>query len=126
MQLLVGFALVATILSLGGLYGVLSLSVASRRRELAIRMAVGARQFDVHRLVLGEGLRMIAVAVVVGLIAGAVLSRTLNAFLFEVEPGDPATLASMALLFVTVALFACWSPAQRAARLNPLEALRDD
>lgn len=126
MRLLIGFALVATILTLGGLYGVLSLSVASRQRELAIRFAVGARQGDVLRLVMGEGARMIAVAVVVGLIAGAVLSRALTSFLFEVGPGDPATLLSTALLFVTVALFACWSPARRAARLNPLEALRDD
>lgn len=126
MQLLIGFGIVACILTLGGLYGVLSLSVASRRREMAIRTAVGARQGDVVGLVLSEGMKLIAVALVIGLTAGALLSRGLRAFLFEVGPGDPLTLALTAVLFVSVALGASWAPARRAGRLNPLEALRDE
>ncbi|MEO1086670.1 MAG: FtsX-like permease family protein, partial [Acidobacteriota bacterium] len=126
MQLLIGFGLVASLLTLGGLYGVLSLSVASRRRELAIRSAVGARRRDVINLVLGEGLKLTAVAVVLGLTAGNLLSRGLRSFLFEVGPGDPVTLGLTAALFVAVALLASWVPAQKAGRLNPLEALRDE
>ncbi|MEM6793549.1 MAG: ADOP family duplicated permease, partial [Acidobacteriota bacterium] len=104
MQLLIGFGLLASLLTLGGLYGVLSLSVASRGRELAIRAAVGARQRDVTNLVLGEGLRLTALAVILGLAAGALLSRGLRSFLFEVGPGDPITLAVTAALFTAVAL----------------------
>ncbi|MEM8997762.1 MAG: FtsX-like permease family protein, partial [Acidobacteriota bacterium] len=126
MQLLVGFGLVASLLTLGGLYGVLSLSVASRRRELAIRTAVGARRGDVVRLVLAEGLKLTGIAVVLGLSAGVLLSRGLRSFLFEVGPGDPFTLALTAALFVAVALLASWAPARKAGRLNPLQALRDE
>lgn len=126
MQLLIGFGLVASLLTLGGLYGVLTLSVASRRRELAIRSAVGARRRDVMNLVLGEGLKLTVVAVALGLSAGVLLSRGLRAFLFEVGPGDPVTLVLTAALFVTVALLASWAPARRAGRLDPLEALRDE
>ncbi|MEM9555415.1 MAG: ABC transporter permease [Acidobacteriota bacterium] len=126
MHLLIGFGLVASLLTLGGLYGVLSLSVASRRRELAIRSAVGAQRRDMMNLVLGEGLKLTAIAVVLGLSAGVLLSRGLRSFLFEVGPGDPVTLALTAVLFITVALLASWAPARRAGRLNPLEALRDE
>ncbi|MEO1368573.1 MAG: FtsX-like permease family protein [Acidobacteriota bacterium] len=126
MQLLIGFGLVASLLTLGGLYGVLSLSVASRRRELAIRTAVGARRGDVVRLVLAEGLKLTGLAVVLGLSAGVLLSRGLRSFLFEVGPGDPFTLALTAALFVAVALLASWAPARKAGRLNPLQALRDE
>ncbi|MEM1180508.1 MAG: ADOP family duplicated permease [Acidobacteriota bacterium] len=126
MQLLIGFGLVASLLTLGGLYGVLSLSVAARRRELAIRSAVGARRRDVMTLVLGEGLKLTAIAVVFGLTAGVLLSRGLRSFLYEVGPGDPFTLALTASLFIGVALLASWEPARKAGRLNPLEALRDE
>ena len=119
----IGFGLVASLLTLGGLYGVLSLSVASRSRELAIRSAVGARRRDVMNLVLGEGMKLTGIAVVLGLTAGNLLSRGLRSFLFEVGPGDPVTLGLTAALFVVVALIACWAPAQKAGRLNPLEAL---
>jgi len=124
MQLLVGFSLVGSVLTLVGIYGVLALSVASRRRELAIRTAVGAEQSDIRNLVLAEGLRLIAGGVLAGLGAAIILSRVLKSFLFEVEPGDPATLVGVGLLFVSVALLACWVPVRRAARVDPLEALR--
>ena len=124
MQLLVGFALVGTVLTLVGIYGVLSLSVAARRREIAIRTAVGARQRDIRNLIFGEGFRLIAGGVVSGIIAAIVLSRVLRSFLFEVEPADPVTLIGVGLLFSGVALLACWAPTRRAVKVDPLEALR--
>jgi len=124
MRLLIGFSIVASALTLVGIYGVLSLSVAARRRELAIRTAMGAGRRQLLRLVLGEGLRLIALGVAAGLAAAIVLSRVLRSFLFGVEPTDPVTLIAVGLLFVGVALLACWAPAHRAAKVDPLEALR--
>jgi putative ABC transport system permease protein len=126
MQLLVGFSIVASALTLVGIYGVLSLSVAARRRELAIRMAVGAERLAIMKLVFGEGLRLIALGVLAGLAVAIALSRVLRAFLFEVEPTDPATLIAVGLLFIGVVLLACWVPARRAAQVDPLEALRNE
>jgi putative ABC transport system permease protein len=124
MQLLAGFSLVGSVLTLVGIYGVLSLSVASRRREIAIRTAVGAQQQDIRNLVFAEGFRLIAGGVISGIAAALVLSRVLKSFLFEVEPTDPATLVGVGLLFVCVALLACWAPTRRAAKVDPIEALR--
>lgn len=124
MQLLVGFAFMASLLTLGGIYGVLSLSVASRRREIAIRTAVGAARNDLLRMVFREGVRVIAVGVVVGVVASVALSRLLGVFLFEVEPTDPVTLLGMAVVFSAVALLACFLPARRAAQVDPMKALQ--
>jgi putative ABC transport system permease protein len=124
MRLLVGFAAVASVLTLVGIYGVLSLSVAARRREIAIRAAVGAGGRDIRRLVIGEAARLIAGGVASGIAAAVVLSRVLQSFLFEVSPADPLTLAVMGLLFTGVALLACWVPTRRAVNVDPLEALR--
>lgn len=124
MQLLIGFSVVGSALTLVGVYGVLSLSVASRRRELAIRSAVGAEQKDIRKLIFGEGFRLIAAGVAAGGVLAIVLSRVLRTFLFEVQPGDPVTLAAVGALFVGVALLACWAPVRRAAKVDPLEALR--
>jgi putative ABC transport system permease protein len=124
MQLLVGFAVVGSVLTLVGIYGVLSLSVTSRRRELAIRSAVGAQQKDLRELIFGEGFRLIAAGVVAGVALSMVLSRVLKSFLFEVEPGDPATLVAAGLLFVGVALLASWVPVRRAEKVDPGDALR--
>ena len=124
MNLLVGFSLVGSVLTLVGIYGVLSLSVASRRRELAIRSAIGAGQRHIRMLVLGEGFRLIGGGVIAGIAAALVLSRVLKSFLFEVEPTDFATLIGVGLLFAGVALLACWVPTRRAGKVDPLEALR--
>jgi len=123
-QLLVGFSFVGSVLTLVGIYGVLSLSVASRRRELAIRSAVGAEQKDIRNLIFGEGFRLIASGVLAGVGLAIVLSRVLRTFLFEVQPGDPTTLTVVGALFVGVALLACWVPVRRAAKVDPVEALR--
>ena len=124
MQLLMGFSLVGGALTLVGVYGVLSLSVASRRRELAIRSALGAKQKDIRKLIFGEGLQLISRGVLAGVALAIALSRVLRSFLFEVQPNDPATLIVVGVLFVVVALLACWVPVRRAARVDPLEALR--
>ncbi len=124
MQLLVGFSIVGSVLTLVGIYGVLSLSVASRRRELAIRSAVGAEPKDIRNLIFGEGFRLIAAGVLTGVALAMVLSRVLRSFLFEVQPSDPATLVVVGLVFVGVALVACWVPVRRAGKVNPVEALR--
>ena len=124
MNLLTGFSVVGSALTLVGIYGMLSLSVASRRRELAIRSAVGAQQRDIRKLIFGEGFRLIAGGVLVGAALAIVLSRVLRSFLFEVQPNDPATLIVVGALFVGVGLLACWMPVWRAGKVDPLEALR--
>src|SRR5206468_7391925 len=110
MRLLVGFSIVGSVLTLVGIYGVLSLSVASRRRELAIRTAIGAQRGDIRRLILGEGARLIAGGVAAGFVAAFVLSRALRSFLFDVEPTDPVMLAAAGALFASIGLLACWVP----------------
>ena len=124
MHLLTGFSAVGSVLTLVGIYGVLSLSVASRRRELAIRSAVGAQQKDIRKLIFGEGFRLIASGVLLGVVLAVVLSRVLRSFLFEVQPSDPATLMVVGSLFVGVGLLACYVPMRRAGKVDPLEALR--
>jgi putative ABC transport system permease protein len=124
MNLLTAFSVIGSVLTLVGIYGVLSLSVASRRRELAIRSAVGAQQADIRRLIFGEGFRLIAGGVLIGVALAIALSRVLQSFLFEVQPSDPATLAVVGALFIGVGLLACWMPVRRAGQVDPLEALR--
>jgi putative ABC transport system permease protein len=123
-QLLVGFAIVGTLLTVVGVYGVLALSVAARRREIAIRTAIGAHRRDIRNLVFGEGFRLIAAGVAIGIAGALVASRVLQSFLFEVEPTDPLTLVAAGALFVAVSVVACWVPTRRAAAVDPLEALR--
>jgi putative ABC transport system permease protein len=124
MHLLTGFSVLGGVLTLVGIYGVISLSVASRRRELAIRSAVGAQQKDIRRLIFGEGFRLIAGGVLGGIALAVIVSRVLRTFLFEVQPGDPVTFVVVGALFVAVGLLACWAPARRAGKVDPLEALR--
>jgi putative ABC transport system permease protein len=124
MHLLTGFSVLGGVLTLVGIYGVISLSVASRRRELAIRSAVGAQQKDIRRLIFGEGFRLIAGGVLGGVALAVIVSRVLRTFLFEVQPGDPVTFVVVGALFVAVGLLACWAPARRAGKVDPLEALR--
>jgi putative ABC transport system permease protein len=126
MRLLVGFSIVASILTLVGVYGVLSLSVASRRREIAVRSAIGAGGWDIRKLVFTDAFRLIAGGVVAGIAAAIVLSQALTTFLFEVEATNPMTLIGVGSLFALVALLACWMPTHRAAQIDPLEALRSE
>jgi putative ABC transport system permease protein len=123
-QLLIGFAIVATLLTMVGVYGVLALSVASRRREMAIRAAMGARPRDIRNLVMGEGCRLVAAGIIVGIAGALLVSRVLQSLLFEVAPTDATTLAGAGLLFAGITIVACWVPSRRAASIEPLEALR--
>jgi hypothetical protein len=124
MQILTGFAAVAGLLTLIGIYGVLSLSVAARGREIAIRIAVGAKPRNILRLVLAEALGLVTGGMIAGVIVALAFSRVLNSFLFEVKPTDPVTLVAVGLSFALVALLACWGPARRAAKVDPIVALR--
>ncbi len=126
MHLLVGFAVVATLLSLVGLYGVLSLSVGSRLKEMAVRKAIGAQRTEILSLVLREGLRLIGVGVALGLGLAMLMGRLFHALLFGVPPTDPLTLGGAALLFVLLGLIACALPAWRAARVTLMDALRHE
>jgi putative ABC transport system permease protein len=126
MQLLIGFAAVATLLALVGIYGVLSLSVGSRVKEIAVRKAVGAQHRDIVRMVLGEGGRLILAGVSLGIVMAALVGRALEAYLFDVRPADPVALGAAAALFAAAALGACALPAARAARTDLLAALHQD
>jgi putative ABC transport system permease protein len=122
--LLVGFSIVGSLLTLVSIYGVLSLSVASRRRELAIRSALGAQRGDISNLILNEAGRLIAGGVAAGIISALVLARALRSFLFDVEPTDPWMLVGASVLFAVIGLAACWMPTRRAAAVDALGALR--
>ena len=124
--LLGGFAVVATVLALVGLYGVMAYSVAQRTRELGVRLALGATGSDVMRLVLTEGLRLVGLGLVVGLAAAIASSRILSKILYHVAPTDPATLASIAAMTIVVSTIACGVPAIRAWRVDPVTALRSE
>jgi putative ABC transport system permease protein len=124
MELLVGFAFIGSALTLVGIYGVLSLSVASRRRELAIRSALGAEGGVIRGLVFREGFRLITGGIVLGIVVALILARVLRTFLFGVEPTDITTLAGVGVAFAAVAVLACWVPMRRAVRVDPIEALR--
>ena len=107
-----------------GVYDLLSHTVAQRRGEIGIRMALGARTGHVLSLIVRQGALLIAAGVGLGLLAAAASSRVLESFLFGVGSGDRLTFVAAPLVLVAVALFACWLPARRATRIDPLEVLR--
>lgn len=107
-----------------GLYGVLTYSVARRTREIGIRRALGARMADVLHLILGQGLMLVATGALIGIGIALATGRVLRAYLFGVRSADPVTFVSVAVLLAAVGLVACWLPARRAARVDPMEALR--
>jgi predicted permease len=125
-QLLAFFAASALLLAALGVFGVLSYAVSRRSREIGVRVALGARPGDVLRMVLGQALRLAALGLLLGAVAAAALSRALVSLLFELSPTDPATFAAVALVLAGAALLAATLPARRAARLDPLQALRSE
>jgi putative ABC transport system permease protein len=122
--LLLAFASMALALAMTGLYGVISYSVAQRTREIGTRMALGADQRAVLRLVVGEGFRLTIIGVIAGALAAAAASRALRGLLFEVSPADPLIYVVVMVLFGLTACTASIVPARRALRVDPQAALR--
>src|SRR6266567_1101260 len=125
MEIVALFALTALLLAGLGIYGVISYIVSERTHEIGIRLALGAGKIDVMRLVMGQGVRLAITGAAVGLIGALIASHLMAGLLYGVRPTDPPTFAGVALLLMGVALFACYVPARRAMRVDPIVALRE-
>jgi putative ABC transport system permease protein len=119
------FAALALVLSIAGLYAVLSQIVVQRRHEIGVRMALGARGADVQRMILARGMMLVAIGLVVGLGGAWSLSRYLSNQLYEISPRDPASFAIVTMCLIGAALLACWVPTRRALAIEPAVALRE-
>ena len=124
MILLGVFAAIALMLACIGIYGVISYVAGQRTHEIGIRLALGAQRSDVLKLVLGQGARLALIGVVIGMAASAGLTRLMTAMLFGVSAVDPLTFAGVAVMLTLVAIAACYLPARRAMRTDPIVALR--
>ena len=123
MMLLGTFAALALILAAVGIYGLIACFVSQRTHEIGVRIALGAQRRDVLRLVMGDGARMALAGIVLGVAGALALTRVMASLLFEVKPADPATFTLVAILLAIVALAACYVPARRAMRVDPMAAL---
>ena len=112
------------ILAAAGIYGLISYSVSQRTHEIGIRMALGAQAVDVVKLVVAQGMKLVLMGLVIGLAGAYALTRVLEGFLYQVSVTDPATFVLLALLLAVVALSACYIPARRATKIDPMAALR--
>ena len=120
------FAVMALVLSLIGIYGMVAYFVSQRTNEIGVRMALGAQPRDIFYGVLQEGGKLGLIGVVIGLAGAAALTRLMTSFLFGISPTDVVTFASAAILFFVLTLLACYIPARRAVRVDPMTALRCD
>jgi putative ABC transport system permease protein len=124
MYLLGAFGALAVLLACIGLYGAVSYAVAARAQEIGIRLALGATRVQVVRMVLEQGMRVTAAGVAAGLVAAIAAVRAIAAYLYGVEPTDPLTFAGVALALIAVGGLACYVPARRATRVDPIAAMR--
>jgi putative ABC transport system permease protein len=118
-------SLIALFLSAIGLYGLLAFDVSQRRREIGIRMALGAKQIDVLKLVVGQGLKLAFLGIAIGLAGAFALTRVLSSLLYGVTPDDLFSFISASLILTLVAVLSCYLPARRATKVDPMIALRD-
>jgi len=118
------FGMAALLLATTGVFGVMAYSVSRRTREIGVRVALGARSRDVLTMILGQGLRTILIGIAIGFAGSLAITRTLQSLLFGVTATDPVTFVAVILLLVTTALLACYIPARRAAKVDPMVALR--
>jgi putative ABC transport system permease protein len=118
------FGALATGLAIVGLYGTIAFSVTQRTQEIGIRMAMGATSNEVSRMVLREALQLIGTGIAAGLVGTLLLGRILNSLLFQISASDPLTYIAGAASIALVSLLACWMPARRATRVDPIVALR--
>jgi putative ABC transport system permease protein len=126
MEMIASFALIALLLAGLGIYGVISYMVSERTHEIGIRIALGAESRNILRMVLRQGLGLAFAGAAVGFVGALIVSRLMAGVLYGVKPTDPLTFASVVLLLVGVALAACYLPARRALRVDPMIALRHD
>jgi len=117
---------VALLLAAIGIYGVMAYSFSQRAHEVGIRIALGAQRLDILRMALGEGMRIVIIGLASGLVGAAIMARFVRSMLFDVAPTDPITFVSVSAILAGVALFACYIPAKRATRVDPLVALREE
>jgi putative ABC transport system permease protein len=124
--LMIGFAVLAILLAAVGLYGVMSYTVSQRTREIGVRLALGAQRGHVFQLIVGRGMRLVGLGMVVGLVGALITARGIRHLLFDVSPTDPTTIAAIAALLGAVTFLACYIPARRAAKVDPMEAIRHE
>jgi putative ABC transport system permease protein len=123
--ILIGFvAAIALMLATAGVFGVMAYSVSRRTREIGVRIALGARSRDVLTMILGQGLRTVLIGVAIGVAGAFAITRAVKSLLFGVTATDPLTFSAVILLLLTIALLACYIPAWRATKVDPMVALR--
>ena len=120
------FAVGAVLLAALGIYGVLAFSVGQRRKEIAVRLAIGSTERRVARLVIADGMRLAAVGLVFGLGGALALGNVMRSLLFQTQPNDPLSFVAAATLIIAIALLACWIPARRATAVDPASVLRSE